>query len=162
VLWQQLTYDSIVSKEKSFKTVVVTFAALGLAYVLVAAMRGAFATDDDEDKRKRIMQKVFYYMVFGTFADSVPLVGNRLSYELQKSITGSGRYYSPRYFGFINKLLDIPSHIGQEEYAKAIWDFVQAGMIQTGLPSAQIGRIKKSIEKEDPLIIFGFDREREE
>jgi len=158
MVWQNLTYDSFISREKSFSKTVPRFIAYGLAAFIVAIMRGALADKDGEElDKEELMRKVFYYMVFSQFAESTPLIGNAVAGTLERAITGEGVVYRARYFELAEKILNIPGRIEKENFGGAFNDAFRALGLGIGLPVSQINRIKKAIQEESPWIIFGFD-----
>jgi len=158
VIWQNLTYDSVISREKSFATVVPRIAAYGLAALTVAAMRGAFSNKDDEElDKEELVRKVFYYVLFAQITESVPYIGSMVSGTAERLITGEGIIYQQRYFELAQRILNIPEKLINENFEGAIKDVISALGLGAGLPISQINRIIKSIQEEDPWIIFGFD-----
>jgi hypothetical protein len=159
VIWQNLTYDSFISKEKSFANIVKMFTAYGMGALAVAAMRGALFDGDDEDEKAEIMKKVFYYMIFGSFTESVPLVGDFVSYAAEKAVTGEARTYNKEYYRVVKEIfVDVTDHVSREKYAEALWDLVQAMALTSGAGYSQLNKIRRSVQKEDPRILLGFEK----
>ena len=157
MVWQNFTYDSFVSREKTFGSTVARITAYGIAALLVAAMRGALAKQDGEDEPEERIRKVFYYLLFSQFSESVPLVGNMVSGTVEKLVTGEGNAYSNRYFELAERVLDIPITLTQENYERAVTDAIHVLGLGAGLPVSQSKRIIKAVREENPWIIFGFD-----
>ncbi|MDR3284666.1 MAG: hypothetical protein LBS97_05770 [Treponema sp.] len=158
VVWQNLTYDSFMSKEKSFGKIVGMFTAYGIAALIVAAMRGAIYDGDDEDEKGDVMRRVFYYLTVSSFAESVPLIADMASAGAERMITGDGKLYERQYFRLAKELFDIPGHVGDAEWEKALWDAVQAAGLATGAPVSQANRAKRAIENEDLWTLFGHNK----
>jgi len=158
VVWQNLTYDSFISREKSFGSTIAKITAYGTAALIVAALRGGLAKKDDEDMDKdELMRRVFYYMVVSNFAESTPLIGNMVSGAAEKLVTGEGTIYQDRYFDLAWRILNIPGRLTEEDMEGAVRDAINALGLGVGLPVSQVNRIIKAVKEEDPWIIFGFD-----
>jgi hypothetical protein len=158
MVWQNLTYDSFVSREKSFGGTVARITAYGVAALIVAAMRGALAKQDGEDlEPEDLMRRVFYYLLCSQFTESVPLIGNMVSGTVEKLVTGEGKIYQDRYFELAYRVLDIPVALTQENYERALRDAVHALGLGAGLPVSQVNRVIKSVRGQDPRIAFGYD-----
>ena len=159
VVWQNLTYDSFISREKSFATVVPRIVAYGAAALIVAATRGALADKDDEGlDKEELTLKIFYYMLFAQITESVPYIGGMVSGTAERLLTGEGIIYQPRYFELARRILNIPGKLKDENFEGAIRDAITALTLGAGLPISQINRIIKSVQEEDPWIIFGIDQ----
>ena len=157
-VWQNLTYDSFISREKSFAIVIPRIIAYGTAALIVAAMRGALSNKDDEEIEKdEMIRKVFYYMLFAQITESVPYIGSMVSGTAERLITGEGVNYQQRYFELAQRVLNIPEKLLKENFEGAIKDALSALSLGAGLPISQINRIIKSVQEEDPWIIFGYN-----
>jgi len=158
VVWQNLTYDNFISREKSFAAVIARVTAYGIAALIVASARGALAKKDGEDKDPdELTRQVFYHLLFSSFFESVPIFGNTASGVAEKLLTGEGKIYQPRYFDFAERLFNIPVKMTNEDYEGAIKDAINALGLGAGLPTSQVNRIIKAIKEQNPWIILGYD-----
>jgi len=158
MVWQNLTYDSFVSREKSFGSTVARITAYGTAALIVAALRGGLAKKDGEDlDPEELMRRVFYYLVVSQFAESTPLIGNMMSGSMEKLITGEGTVYAEKYFELASRILNIPGKLTSENFEGALKDAMTALGLGVGLPVSQANRIIKAVQEENPWIVFGFN-----
>jgi hypothetical protein len=159
VVWQNLTYDTFVSKEKTFGGNVARITAMGISALAVAAMRGAIwkPDDGDDDKKLLVMRRIFYYTLLSNYFDSVPLISDLVSNSIGSMITGEKTYRSNTYFQFAQYLLNIPGDITEGNAIKAWTDAFRAVGLGTGLPVSELTRLIKAWQNKAPWEIFGFD-----
>jgi hypothetical protein len=158
VVWQNMTYDSVMSREKSFGSAVARLTAYGVAALIVAAMRGGLAKKDGEDMdADELMRRVFYYLVVSQISESVPLISNMVSGRMEQLITGEGAVYRDNYFELASRILDIPGRITREDFEGAIKDAISALGLGAGLPVSQTNRIINAVREQNPWLVFGYN-----
>jgi hypothetical protein len=156
VVFQNLTYDSFISREKSLGRVVAMFTAYGLAALLVAAVRGDLYDGDDDEEAGELAMKALYFMLFANLTESLPLVGSQVSAALQSVMYGGGTAYRSGNYALVDELLKVPTNVRKGKWGKAVWAAVSAAGLATGMvPVSQLGRIKRAIEDEDMWALLG-------
>ena len=128
--------------------IVTNMAMSGALIMLISGV--AFRKDDEDDEAywkrigKEVAQTVANY--------SIPIVGNMVS-------QGASGYSS-------GSIVDLPSAFGRllgtdwtnaEKASDRIWDLLDAGASVTALPTAFTNRLIKSIDRKNPLEMFGVN-----
>jgi hypothetical protein len=160
VVWQNLTYDLIISKDKGMRKIIGTIVPMALANFFVALIRGQMQPPEDktDESMARYVAGVFLDLTVGNFTEAVPLVSEEVEYAFDKLIKGNGIQYENRNFPVVSyAFVDLPRNLSNGKWGAAIWAALSAVGYIFGAPVTLARRIKRAIEQKQPGIIAGFE-----
>ena len=126
--------------------IIMNMAVSGALIILVSGAAFRKDGEDDEEWWKRIMKEV----AISTSRYTIPIIGNAVSQGASGYSMGS--------------IVDLPSAFGRllgtdwtdpDKISDRIWDLAEAGASGVALPTAFTNRVIKSIDKKNPLDMFG-------
>jgi hypothetical protein len=155
VIWQNIRYDlPLAVKNKQVLTVVGMVAGYMMAGICLGMLSEIGNDDDDDDEERKLARRILFYS-FTQFTDAVPVIGDEVTKQLERLITGKTSYTGQNNFlPVVQKAFGGAGNIAgalweedpekkRKRYIRAVQNMGEAAGIAFGLPvsgAKELGR----------------------
>ena len=144
VIWQNIRYDlPNAVREKQWEQVVGMVSGYVVAGMAVNLFTQGLSEGDDDDDTEKVKQLVYYATT--QFTDAVPLVGDLVTAQTKKMITGSSGYYgSDDFYPALSKLFQGVAAVTDGDWQRSALRFTEGVGYVFGAPvsgAKEAGRV---------------------
>jgi hypothetical protein len=158
VIWNQISYDLPTAiKRKQWKTALRIAGSYALAGTVAMAIKNGFE-DDDDDKMKA---KRLIAWSFSQFSDSVPLIGDLITTQVEAAVTGEKpRYFHTEILPAAESVIKGLGYISREEFKRGAGELAEGIGLTTGLPVSGTKELYEAISEQNFQRLFGYGRKK--
>jgi hypothetical protein len=157
-IWQQMAYDvPMAIRRKQFGTVLRIIGSYALAGTLAMALKNKWPDDDDDAKNtKRIIA-----WSFSQFTDSVPLLGDLITTQMEATLTGEKpRYFQSELLPAAETLIKGVGYITRKDFQKGALELAEGIGLATGLPVSGTKEAYEAISEQNLARLLGYGRKK--
>jgi hypothetical protein len=155
-IWQQIGYDvPMAIKRKQYKTALRIIGSYALAGTVAMIIKNGLPDDDDDAKNA----KQLIAWSFSQFSDSVPILGNAITTQVEATITGKKpRYFQSEVLPAAETLIKGVGYISRGDFQRGAGELAEGIGLGLGLPVSGSKEAYEAIADQNLERLLGYGR----